>query len=319
MPVPNRHPPTTRHRAAALLVAALLLLVVVPATLHAWGAYGHRLAATAAVAALPNDMPKFFRDAGRQLTYLNPEPDRWRGGEEGRYDTALSDATAPDHFIDLEFIPAKRRAGVLAAESRFAFADSLTAIGVDPAKVGMLPFRVLELTQRLRAGFRLWRAAPDAETRGWIEQRIINDAGILGHYVTDGANPAHTSIHFNGWVGENPNGYATDRRFHSRFESAFVEANVTTADLHAAMRGAPRPIVHADLRAAINAYVARSNAQIEPMYRLDKVAAFGPENRRPEHQAFAAERLAAGATMLRDLWWTAWVTSAPAPDSAGRR
>ena len=27
-------------------------------------------------------------------------------------------------------------------------------------------------------------------------------------------------------------------------------------------------------------------------------------------KAFATDRLAAGARMLRDIWWTAWVTSA---------
>lgn len=317
MPVASSAAPRSQRRLT--IAVSLLLLVAIPATLHAWGAYGHRLAATAAVSTLPPAMPAFFRAAGPQLVYLNPEPDRWRGGLEGRYDQALTGATAPDHFIDLEFIPEERRAGVLAAESRFEFSDSLRAIGVEPAKVGMLPFRVLELTQRLRAGFRLWRAAPDEETRGWIEQRIINDAGILGHYVTDGSNPAHTSIHYNGWVGANPRGFATDNRFHARFESEFVEARVTQAQLLEAMRRAPPPVVITDLRAAIQRYVTHTNSEIERVYSLDKAAPFDRANDRPEHRAFAVQRLAAGATMLRDLWWTAWVTSAPADSAPGPR
>jgi hypothetical protein len=38
--------------------------------------------------------------------------------------------------------------------------------------------------------------------------------------------------------------------------------------------------------------------------------AFDEKNESADHRRFAAERLAAAVTMLRDLWWTAWVTSA---------
>jgi hypothetical protein len=41
----------------------------------------------------------------------------------------------------------------------------------------------------------MWRAEKDSNKRKWIEQRIINDAGIPGHYVIDVANPHHTTIH----------------------------------------------------------------------------------------------------------------------------
>ncbi len=307
---PRGRPRRRSARAASAGAAVLLLLVVFPTSLAAWGAYGHRLAGAAAVAALPAEMPAFFRAASRQLTYLNPEPDRWRGGAERDLDPALTGATAPDHYVDLELIPAGRRTAVFAAPTRFAFADSLHAIDVDPSAVGLLPYRVLELTQRLREGFRLWRAAPDTETRGWIEQRIINDAGILGHYVTDGSNPAHTTVHHNGWVGDNPNGYATDKRFHARFESVFVQARVTEPDMGAAMRAAPPPRAFPDVRAAVQAYVDQSHRGVDRLYALDKAAPFDSANSRPQHKAFAVERLAAGATMLRDLWWTAWVTSA---------
>jgi hypothetical protein len=44
---------------------------------------------------------------------------------------------------------------------------------------------------------------------------------------------------------------------------------------------------------------------------LDKIEAFGPDTKSAEHKQFTAERLAAGATMLRDIWWTAYVTSGP--------
>jgi hypothetical protein len=58
-------------------------------------------------------------------------------------------------------------------------------------------------------------------------------------------------------------------------------------------------------------YIRSSNALVEQLYILDKQEKFSAETKSPEHKKFVSERLAAGAQMLRDLWWTAWVTSAP--------
>ena len=68
-----------------------------------------------------------------------------------------------------------------------------------------------------------------------------------------------------------------------------------------------------DLRAAIIEYLRESNTLVEPLYQLDKAHPFDATTTAPENKAFAVDRLAAGARMLRDIWWTAWVTSAPAP------
>ena len=278
------------------------------------GEAGHRITAQAAAAALPAAMPQFFRDAAPQFAYLNPEPDRWRARDESRLDAALEGATAPDHFLDLELIPANRRVGALGAKDRYAFSDSLRAADVDPATAGVLPFAMLEVTQRIRVAFRQWRRAPNETERKWIEARIINDAGILGHYVADGSNPAHTTIHYNGWVGANPNGYATDNRFHGRFESAFVQSRVKLVDVEPAVdRNAA---VLPALRPAIIAYFMQTHADVERLYQLDKVSPFNAAQPGDEHKAFAVTRLAAGATMLRNLWWTAWVTSAADGSSA---
>ena len=65
-------------------------------------------------------------------------------------------------------------------------------------------------------------------------------------------------------------------------------------------------------RSAIIAYLKESNSFVEPLYRVDKAHPFDSTTTNPENQAFAVDRLAAGARMLRDIWWTAYVTSAPA-------
>jgi len=299
-----------RHRPLALLAAGLLAggaLLSRPTSGAAWGDYGHRLVGAAAAAALPTEMPEFFRRASAQLSYLNPEPDRWRERAEREIDPALDGATAPEHFIDSDLIPADRLAGALAAPNRFAYADTLRTLGLAPVTVGLLPFRIIELTQQLRSDFRRWRTAPDSTTRAWIEQRIVDDAGILGHYVADGSNPTHTSKYFNGWVGDNPNGYTTDHTFHSRFESVFVQAQVKS-DVVTPLVGRTPQVVE-QLRPAVQAYLRRSNGELTRLYDLEKTSSFTAANADPAHVRFAAERLADGATMLRDLWWTAWVTS----------
>ena len=235
-----------------------------------WGEAGHRIVGEAAARALPADMPAFFREAVGQLAYLNPEPDRWRAPRD---------------------------------------AAPLDSAGVSPQVAGFLPWRILELTSRLREEFRLWRRATSPEERAWIEARIVNDAGVLGHYVADGANPHHTTIHYNGWTGPNPKGYTpTGTGFHSRFESQFVEARLSVADVRPLVAPQPRPLL--PLRDSVHAFLGRSHAQLERLYELDKAERFDAKTGGADHRRFAAERLAAGATMLRDVWWTAWTASA---------
>jgi hypothetical protein len=272
-----------------------------------WGSTGHEMAARAALRALPDGIPGFFGQAGDQLVYLDPEPDRWRNRDLPAMDQAFS----YDHYIDLENVPR----GALDAPDRWTFVQRLHDAGIERPErdVGFLPFRILELYQRLTTEWRLWRAESDPQKKAWIEARIVNDAGILGHYVTDAANPHHTTIHHNGWAeGEpNPNGYTTDRRFHHRFETAFVEAHVRQQDVDRRMSPVSVP---ADVHAAVLAYLGASHDQVRTLYDLEKRYGFDPDaGTRPQTRDFAAERLAAGASMLRTLWWSAWLASASAP------
>ena len=296
-----------RVRRAACAALALSAILLVSTELNAWGESGHRMIGLAAAHSLPDDMPAFFRRAARTLSYLNPEPDRWRDRGERDKDAALDGAASPDHFMDLELIPAERLASALAAPNRWAFIDTLHKLRLDPVAVGLLPWRIVEMTPTVRVEFRLWRAATEPAMRRMIEARIINDAGILGHYVADGSNPTHMSIHYNGWSGANPNGYATDKRLHGRFESDFVDARLRIQDITPLIDR--QASVSADFRAATIAYLKQSNALVERLYQLDKAAPFGAGNAVGENKAFTAERLAAAAQMLRDLWYSAYVTS----------
>lgn len=290
------------HRRAVAAATVVLIAATAPAP---WGRHGHEIAGGAAATGLPNSMPAFLRDAADQLTYLNPEPDRWRE----RSDTAMDEAWKYDHYIDFEVVTA----GALQMPDRFRYLQELqraTDLERPARDAGLLPYRIHEMYQRLVTELRLWRAETDPERRAWIEQRVIQDAGILGHYVTDGANPHHTSVHHNGWNENfaNPHDYTTDRTFHSRFESRFVEARITLDDVRP--RIGPQPRQLDDVRADVLAYLRASHAQLDRLYQLDKQEAFGPDNTSGPHREFAIQRLVAGAEMSRALWWTAWQESA---------
>jgi hypothetical protein len=301
---------TLRFWLCLFLIAATFAMC--PFRVEGWGEVGHQLSARAAVLKLPAEMPKFFRKAAEQLAYLNPEPDRWRDRVEVDLDKALNSAAAPDHYIDLEIVPE----AAFAAINRYDFAAELVKAGRQPTDAGFSPYRMLELFQRLRIEFRLWRLEQDGKRRGWIEQRILNDAGLLGHYVSDGANPHHTTIHHNGWVGANPKGYTLytpERGLHFRFEDEYVQTHMRLNDVLPLI--GPARVIDKP-REEIWAFLRASNALVEELYILDQREPFGAETTSPEHKRFAAARLAAGAQMLRDLWWTAWTTSAIQPTPA---
>ncbi|HEU0177140.1 MAG TPA: nuclease [Blastocatellia bacterium] len=303
---------TTRNLIARLLLFSLMIAVAMMKPLsdaQGWGPHGHELSGRAAAMKLPEQMPNFFRKAVAQLGYLNPEPDRWRDRAESDLDKALDSAYAPDHFLDLELVPP----AAFDAVNRYEFTAELIKAGRKPTTTGFVPFRILELFQSLRIEFRLWRAERDSNKRKWIEQRIINDAGILGHYVSDAANPHHTTIHYNGWSGDNPKGYTVFTREHNqgihyRFEELYVQTHIQLNDV-APLIGKERVIEKP--REEIWNYLRSSNALVEQLYILDKQEKFDAETKSPEHKKFVSGRLAAGAQMLRDLWWTTWVTSAP--------
>ena len=300
-----------RKTIGCLIVAVLAFLVWQrPAGVRAWGHVGHELSGRAAAMKLPQQMPKFFRQEVDHLSYLNPEPDRWRARDEANLDRAQDSASAPDHFVDLEWVPQ----AAFSAVNRYDYTAELIKAGRKPVNVGFVPYRILELFQRMRIEFRLWRAEQDGRKRRWIEERIINDAGILGHYVTDTANPHHTTIHYNGWSGDNPKGYtvytnAPNMGIHYRFEDVYLESHIKLNDVLPLVAAQPRVIEKP--REAIWEHIRNSNKQVEQLYILDKQEAFSATTTGAEHKKFTSERLANGAQMLRDLWWTAWVTSDP--------
>ena len=284
-------------------LTCLLLIVCSAAPAWAWGEKGHYIVNEAATHALPSDMPHFFYQAFPELIWLAYDPDRWRGGGES------VEALEADHFLDYEFVAALKL-----PPNRYKYIDllytsgTLRRKGIDNDDPGFLPWRIAELTQTLQVEFRNWRfSAPGSSERVAIERDIIHIAGILGHFAGDSANPHHATTNYNGWLDPNPNRYPNDCGTHSRFESAFVSRAVDVTQVTPKVAA---PVLRTDYFATGLDAVKASNALVENLYRLDRDGAFEPIGAvKKEGVAFASDRLAAGAALLRDLWWSAWVNS----------
>jgi len=267
-----------------------------------------------AITTLPADAPAFLRSeaAASEIEFLGPEPDRWRSPAEPE----LNAAQAPEHFIDLEpadaLGPLPRR--------RLDFEAKVFAAGERPEKIGLQPWQTNEVWQRLKAALREYRRLAAArgeenpDTRA-AEQAAIFYAGWLGHYVGDGSQPLHTTVQYNGWTGPNPNGYTTAHTIHWQFEGPFVAANLHAPEVQARM-SSPRAI-DGDVFDSYVRYLRHSASYVEKVYQLEKAGGFVGAGS-PESRAFTAERLAAGASMLRDMIYTAWLESAkPVPEPYG--
>ncbi len=292
-----------------LIVLARITLVLAQAqAAFAWGNEGHTAVNLVAAEKIPATMPRFLQHAVAEIAYLGPEPDRWRSASE----FSLKNAQEADHFIDLE------RVSWLdpLPQGRYEFYRKLyekrasTADSPDdylPERVGLQPYITMEVYGRLKAAFREYRQrrASHQPTRT-VQQAIIFYAGWLGHYVADGAQPLHTTIKYNGWVGPNPNGYTTQHGIHALFETAYVAANIASKDF-AGLVKSPEHID--DPFATYVAYLRESSGLVENVYALEKAGGLTGKGS-PAAFDFTTHRLAAGSQMLLNLWYTAWTESA---------
>lgn len=304
----------TRARANLKKVISLLLIILFfPSQFaSAWGNEGHLYVNQVAAQKIPANMPRFLRREVAEITYLGPEPDRWRSPTEPQ----LKNAQEPDHFIDLERIawldplPATRYEFLRKLyEKRAATTDHPD--DYLPEHVGLQPYVTLEIFGRLKAAFREYRKLRDQhKPTAPVEHAIVFYAGWLGHYVADGSQPLHTSIQYNGWVGPNPNNYTTQHKIHAQFETIYVNENITPKDFSSQVH-APEHLTDPFHQYA--AYLRESNTKVEEVYKLEKAGGFTGKGTL-EAKTFTTQRLAAGSQMLLNLWYTAWQDSTVNPE-----
>jgi hypothetical protein len=292
----------TYHKPLVVVLAGTLLFpLLITRPSYAWGDEGHRWINLAAAQKLPSDVPAFLRNSAPRLSFLGPEPDRWRDTKE--LFSALREVNGPDHFIDMD----KRENFAELPNDRYRYGEWLRSQGKDPKDIGFLPYSILEGYQKIQVMFRLWRDQQNAAEREQIEQNIIYYAGVVGHYIADGSQPLHTTIHFNGWsTSQNPD-LNTREPLHWRFEGEYVRAQLKLEDFNGMVNPAQRI---GDPFSEIMNFLYDSHRQVPELYRLEKVVRWHSGNRNRESKQFVSKRMAAGAQMLANLWYTAWLNSA---------
>jgi hypothetical protein len=296
-----------RAAGVCVVLAASLLL---PAAAMGWGEVGHvtinRVAAEKSAAA----MPAFLASASGRIAWLGPEPDRWRSELE----MPLNRAQAPDHYIDLELVDWLRplppdRYEFIAAVYEYRARHPEAGLP-PPEKIGLQPYIVIEVFDRLKVAFRQYREARATHSStADAEADAIFYAGWLGHYVGDGSNPMHTSIQYDGWVGANPKHYTTEHGVHAKMETTFVNANPAVTRIENLV-GRPVHLEHPFEDYV--AYLRESQAKVERAYALEKNGGFDGSGT-AESREFIREQLGRGAQELLNLWYTAWVDSAQEP------
>ena len=304
----------------ALLLSALL--AVLPQSVLAWGALGHHLIGEEAARHYPSVIPAFLKTptAIRQLAALASEPDISRdAGQPHDWDSD------PGHFVDGSDDGTVLGGPLLSAlpASRQDYDTALRAVKSTEYKAGFLPYNIIDGWQQLVKDFAIWRAdvagrklvKTSADRKLFEQDRILREAitlrdlGVWSHYVGDASQPMHVSVHYNGWGdGPNPEGFITATGLHSKFESTFVNANITPRDVETAMR--PYQACACTIQMHTQDYLTTTLSFVIPAYRLDKAGAFDVAT--PASKAFVAARIAEGAAQLRDLVTDAWTAAGQA-------
>ncbi|SEI66411.1 hypothetical protein SAMN05518849_101475 [Sphingobium sp. AP50] len=299
------------------IVALAIALAMLPTAAHAWGGTAHSVIDRAAIEAIPDDGPIFLRKHVDYIAASASLPDSWRGDSENfsKIEEDPNHGWFREQFTFLKPIPRSRYEFVIALYKHYEAikdSDPATAARTNVRWTGTLPYAAIEAYDRLVVCMRYVRKArAEGGDVSVPEQHCAFQAIRLGHYIGDGAQPMHDSIHSDGWRGDNPRGVTTDRSVHGRFESQFVDGmKLTVADI-APRIGAPSHR-SGDMFEAVLAFLDEAGDKVGTVYTLEKRNGFA-DFADKDVRAMVYERTAAGAAMLRDMLCRAWAESASPP------
>ncbi len=321
------------------IVLPLLAALAAPLVSSAWDYEGHRIVNQIALAALPPDYPAFVHDAANaeRIAFLAGEPDRWRNVP----DLPLKQYNGMDHYCDLEQIPAAGLSYATLPSLRYQFAAEFAAgraqhpenfpvINDDKNDdhsrewCGFAPWAITEYFDKMRSAFSYLKVFEELGTPEEVANAradIVYMMGVMGHYVGDCAQPLHTTVHHNGWVGPNPNGYSTWQGIHGWIDGGFInKAGIKAADLTpratpaAIISLAPRTDGRDTMFVAVVDYLLAQNKLVEPLYQMEKAGKFAhakDEVPTAEGRAFIERQLLIGGEELAAIWETAWKSAVP--------
>ena len=199
------------------IILPLFLILTTP--VFSWWGGGHDILTQAAVKALPEEIPEFFRSATavKMIAHCAYDPDV----SKNRNMPNARIAEHGEHYFDLELIKDNP-----IPENRDAFIKLCAEMNLDPSKVGYLPYALAEWTERLAIAFAEYRKWPD---NPMIQYKCYLYAGFLGHYAQDMCQPLHLTVHFNGIVQKD--GTVLHRGIHEKVDSSIEIMKLNPSEL----------------------------------------------------------------------------------------
>ena len=258
-------------------VLLLLALTLAPACAFGWGAEAHRIVTRSACLTLPQQTRPFFATCREFLAEHSNDPDTWKGDPEEK----------TRHFCDIDHYGKPPF-----AELPRDYQEAVRKFGADRAKkVGTLPWRIAEYTEKLSRSMR---------AQDWAKVRL--DAAHLAHYVADAHMPFHCTVNYNGQLRGNLG-------IHGRLEIELVERYLNARYL-ATKPAAAVP----DARAFAFQVVLESHRLTASLLEADtRVRAKAPLDTDLYYALLYREtgetirgRMAEAATAVGSLWQSAW-------------
>jgi len=284
-----------RRLAVWATLFCFILFDLLPAhfSLQAWWVVGHGRIAEAAVRALPEDLPEFFRQAGPALGQMAGDPDLWKNPGTKH----LRASEGPEHFLDLEDL-----GGNEIPEDRYQAIQLIIRLGKKPEKVGLLPHALMDSYEKLACCFHDLREKPDDPVRRW---RCLVYAGVLAHYAGDCAMPLHTTRDYDGRIREGKP--PLQKGIHARLDAFPEKHGVSVEDI---AKGLKLEAVENPWTRLLSEFRS-SHRLVDEAYRLDQMGGFQEPG--PESRAFVLGRCKAAAKFTAELWVAAWEKSKNLP------
>ncbi len=271
---------------------------------HAWGRIGHDLAARVAAHLVSESTSKpFYKSRAMDLGYYCNVPDLvWK---KTHYDIEWT-----NHFMDLEIFNRefKKRIeeGKLSPKedpyemTRAAFNTKFSNI---PDNAGRGYWRVRELEKRLQATADLLKQKDILkEERHRLQLEWLIVAGVIGHYITDLAQPLH--------VTENYDGQMTEQKgVHSHFEDTIVDQLWPSIDMQVYKEAdrlweKERGAMAGKTSLALMKELSDSSLkELDEILKRDKKTPRDDLKKAVEvYRPIVVRRLAAGAVVLAEIW-----------------
>jgi len=285
-------------RALSALVFVVLAELLFSTVAAAWSSQEHREITAAAVEILDPVVSMAVPDRDTMVR-ASVQPDLMRP----RQMPMLRELEAPRHFIDLELLQ-----GESLPSSASGYLKLLARLGTQHRgllgpdwkleTVGVLPYALVESTQRLAALFAQLRQRPDDRDLGIM---AMYQAGIMAHYAQDLCQPLHTTLHHDGRA--RADGSSPGSGIHRQMDALLRAVSVTRIDA--------RSRAYEDLFGAVLGELAASHARVDRVYELsaDLEALQKGKPINPALDEFGRQRFERAVRFTANLLHTAWMLS----------